>query len=273
VDDAHPDVTCRHALISGPCPRIRQEAPHNAGDESARSAPRLLSGELVTFVGVAAGMVVLPGADFTMVVRNALDGRRLGLATAGGVVSGLLVHSSLAAFGVAALMMTSATAYRVIQFVGMGYLLYLGVRLLCGPPSIGRTPELNAHSGIDVRRHRRIHGGGIWRAYRQGLVTDVTNPKAFVFFASLIPQFVPPGVPAAPRTAVLALLIVLLAVIWYPILAVTVDRAGGFLRRPTAVRVINALTGLTLLGLSLHLAAGLAAHLDYADPVERLVSR
>ncbi|MFV2019693.1 LysE family translocator [Micromonospora sp. LOL_023] len=226
-----------------------------------------MSGELVTFAGVAAGAVVLPGADFTMVVRNALASRKLGLATAGGVVSGLILHSSLAAFGIAALMMTSATAYRVIQFVGMGYLLYLGIRLLCSPPPSDTTLEQNVHSGMDVRRHRRTKDGGHWHAYRQGLVTDLTNPKVFVFFASLIPQFVPTGVPAGPRTAVLALLIVLLAVVWYPILAVTVDRASGFLRRPGAARTLNALAGLTLLGLSLHLAAELAVLLGYADPI------
>ncbi|MDG4828215.1 LysE family translocator [Solwaraspora sp. WMMD1047] len=222
-----------------------------------------MSAELVTFVGVAAGMVVLPGADFAVVVRNALDGRKLGLATAGGVVSGLLVHSSLAALGIAALMVTSGTAYRVIQFVGMGYLLYLGIRLLSSPPGMGEPLDWR---GIDVRRHRRIAGGGLWRAYRQGLVTDVTNPKVFVFFASLIPQFVPTGVPAVPRTALLALLIVLLAVLWYPVLAVTVDRAGGFLRRPVAARTVNTLAGLTLLGLSLHLAVELAVDFDYVDP-------
>jgi threonine/homoserine/homoserine lactone efflux protein len=252
---------------------IHQEALQNATDEGGRSATHLVSGELVTFVGVAAGMVVLPGADFTVVVRNALDGRKLGLATAGGVISGLLLHTSLAALGVAALMITSATAYRMIQFVGMGYLFYLSIRLLCSPPRTGGTVERDIRSGIDVRSHRRAPGGGAWRAYWQGLVTDVTNPKVFVFFASLIPQFVPTGVSVAPRTAVLALLIVLLAVIWYPILAVTVDRAGGFLRRPAAARTLNALAGLTLLGLSLHLAVELTVILDYADSFERLVSR
>jgi threonine/homoserine/homoserine lactone efflux protein len=227
----------------------------------------LVSAELVTFVGVAAGMVVLPGADFAVVVRNALDGRKLGLATAGGVVSGLLVHSSLAALGIAALMVTSGTAYRVIQFVGMGYLLYLGIRLLSRPPGTRRGPgEPLDWRGIAVRRHRRVTGGGVWRAYRQGLVTDVTNPKVFVFFASLIPQFVPTGVSVVPRTAVLALLIVLLAVLWYPVLAVTVDRAGSFLRRPVAARTVNTLAGLTLLGLSLHLAVELAVDFDYVDP-------
>lgn len=233
----------------------------------------MLSGELVTFIGVAAAMVVLPGADFTMVVRNALDGRKLGLATAGGVVSGLLLHSSLAALGIAALMIASGTAYRVIQFVGMGYLCYLGIRLLCSRPVTEPSSDQAVHNRIDVRSHRRLQGSGVWRAYRQGLVTDVTNPKVFVFFASLIPQFVPTGVPVGPPTAMLALLIVLLAVIWYPTLAVTVDRAGGLLRQPVAARTLNVLTGLTLLGLSLHLATDLTALIEGPELPERLGSR
>ncbi|MFV2012670.1 MULTISPECIES: LysE family translocator [unclassified Micromonospora] len=232
-----------------------------------------MSGNLVTFIGVAAAMVVLPGADFTMVVRNALDSRKLGLATAGGIISGLLLHSSLAALGIAALMIASATAYRAIQFVGMGYLCYLGIRLLCSRPRTDPPSGRAVHGENDVRRHRRIQGSGVWRAYRQGLVTDVTNPKVFVFFASLIPQFVPTGVPVGPPTAMLALLIVLLAMIWYPILAVTVDRAGGFLRRPVAARTLNVLTGLTLLGLSLHLATELTLLLDGPEPPARLGSR
>ncbi|MFY1696658.1 MULTISPECIES: LysE family translocator [unclassified Solwaraspora] len=235
--------------------------------------PHLLSGELVTFIGVAAAMVVLPGADFTMVVRNALAGRRLGLATAGGVVSGLLLHSSLAALGIAALMIASGTAYRVIQFVGMGYLCYLGIRLLCSRPVTEPSSDQSVHSRNDVRSHRRLKGNGVWRAYRQGLVTDVTNPKVFVFFASLIPQFVPTGVPVGPPTAMLALLIVLLAVIWYPTLAVTVDRAGGLLRQPVAARTLNVLTGLTLLGLSLHLATDLTVLIEGPELPERLGSR
>ncbi len=92
--------------------------------------------------------------------------------------------------------------------------------------------------------------GERWRSgFTQGFLTNVLNPKAPVLFLALLPQFVPDGQPVLPRTALLAGLVVLLALLWFPAVALLVDRLGGLLRRPRVVRVLDGLTGLLLTGL------------------------
>lgn len=89
-----------------------------------------MDAQLIAFTGVAAGMVALPGADFTVVVRNALASRAAGLATALGVAGGLLVHTALAVAGLAAVLVTMPVLFRTVQLLGGAYVLYLGISAL-----------------------------------------------------------------------------------------------------------------------------------------------
>ncbi len=91
------------------------------------------------------------------------------------------------------------------------------------------------------------------RGLREGFLTNVLNPEAPVLFLALLPQFVPDGQPVLPRTALSAGLVVLLALLWFPAVALLVDRLGGLLRRPRVVRVLDGLTGLLLTGLGVAL--------------------
>ncbi|MGV9275997.1 LysE family translocator [Streptomyces griseosporeus] len=195
-----------------------------------------MDGQLIAFTGVAAGMVALPGADFTVVVRSALASRRAGLACALGVACGLLLHTALAVAGVAAVLAAVPALFRAVQLAGGAYVLYLGVRSL-------RT--LRAQSaGVTDRAEAAP------RPLRQGFLTNALNPKAPLTFLSLLPQFVPAGSAAVPRTLLLALIVVALALVWFPAVALLVDRLGRWLRRPKAARAVTLATGtaLTLLG-------------------------
>ncbi|MER5178449.1 LysE family translocator [Streptomyces sp. NPDC002896] len=213
-----------------------------------------MDGQLVAFTGVAAGMVAMPGADFTVVVRNALVSRRAGVACALGIAGGLLFHTALAVAGVAAVLAAVPALFRAIQLVGGAYVLYLGVRTL---QSIARPRP--AEDGGDKPRpaddgggEKSTAGGGL----RQGFLTNALNPKAPITFFSLLPQFVPAGSPAMPRTLLLALIVVVLGLLWFPTVALLVDRLGRWLRRPRAARAVGAVTGtvLTALGLTLLVA-------------------
>lgn len=192
--------------------------------------------QLIAFTGVAAGMVVMPGADFTVVVRNALVSRRAGVACALGITGGLLLHTALAVAGVAAVLTAVPALFRALQLLGGAYVLYLGARTLWSLR--GRRAEVADEARAAVR------------PMRQGFVTNALNPKAPITFLSLLPQFVPAGAPALPRTLLLALIIVALALVWFPAVALLVDRLGRWLRRPRAARAVEAVTGtaLTVLG-------------------------
>jgi threonine/homoserine/homoserine lactone efflux protein len=198
-----------------------------------------MDAQLIAFTGVAAGMVAMPGADFTVVVRNALVSRRAGVACALGITGGLLLHTALAVAGVAAVLTAVPALFRALQLLGGAYVLYLGVRTL---RSLGRP-----------RRAVADEAGPDARPLRQGFVTNALNPKAPITFLSLLPQFVPAGSPALPRTLLLALIVVVLALVWFPAMALLVDRLGRWLRRPRAARAVEAVTGtaLTVLGLVL----------------------
>ncbi|MBD0843632.1 LysE family translocator [Streptomyces sp. TRM68416] len=206
-----------------------------------------MDGQLLAFTGVAAGMVAMPGADFTVVVRNALVSRRAGLACALGIAGGLLLHTALAVAGVAAVLAALPALFRTLQLLGGAYVLYLGARTLLEL----RGPRATA-SGEDPPATRPL---------RQGFVTNALNPKAPITFLSLLPQFVPAGAPALPRTLLLALIVVVLALLWFPAVALLVDRLGRRLRAPRAARAVGGVTGaaLTALGAGLLLEAAMQA--------------
>ncbi|KAB2594038.1 LysE family translocator [Streptomyces arboris] len=210
-----------------------------------------MDAQLIAFTGVAAGMVALPGADFTVVVRNALASRTAGLATALGVAGGLLVHTALAVAGLAAVLVTMPVLFRTVQLLGGAYVLYLGISALYAirrrVSEEGREPD---------RAPGPEEPEGFGRALRQGFLTNALNPKAPVLFLSLLPQFVPDGQRPLPRTLLLAALVVALALVWFSALALLVDRLGRWLRRPRTARAIEGGSGVALTGLGLALVTG-----------------
>ncbi|MFF5899789.1 LysE family translocator [Streptomyces argenteolus] len=206
--------------------------------------------QLLAFVAVAAGMVALPGADFTVVVRNALASRRSGLATAVGVAGGLLVHTALAVAGLAAVLVAMPVLFRTVQLLGGAYVLWLG---LSGLHALRR----DAAGAGDAREEPGGRAPTPWRrSLRQGFLTNALNPKAPVLFLSLLPQFVPDGSPPLPRTLLLASVVVLLALVWFPAVALLVDRLGRWLRRPRTARAIEGGSGTALTALGLVLVTG-----------------
>ncbi|WP_329113926.1 LysE family translocator [Streptomyces sp. NBC_01465] len=209
-----------------------------------------MDAQLLAFTGVAAGMVAMPGADFAVVVRNALASRSSGVACAVGVAGGLLVHTALAVAGLAAVLVAVPVLFRTLQIAGGIYILYLGCRALHSvirpAPALPESEE----KATD----------GIGRCLRQGFLTNVLNPKAPVLFLSLLPQFVPHGAPVLPRTLLLASIVVALALVWFPAVALLVDRLGHWLRRPRTARTVEGVTGTALAGLGVILVAGSASH-------------
>ncbi len=196
-----------------------------------------MDAQLVAFTGVAAGMVAVPGADFTVVVRNALVSRRTGVACAMGVATGLLVHTALAVTGVAAVLAAAPALFRALQLIGACYVLYLAARAV--------RSALRARIGVGDEPV--VRGGGL----REGFLTNALNPKAAITFLSVLPQFVPDKSPVLPRTLLLGAVVVVFALLWFPVVALLVDRLGPWLRRPRAARAVEGVTGAALGALGL----------------------
>ena len=192
----------------------------------------------LAFVGVAAIVIVTPGQDTALTIRNALTGgRRGGLFTAAGVSLGQATWTLAAAGGVAALLQASEPAFLAVRLAGAAYLVFLGAQTL-----------LAAFRGLRVEHaRRRVTARG---AFRQGVLSNLGNPKMAIFFTSLLPQF---GTSFASMLA-LGLVFCSMTFVWLTAYGVAVARAGDVLRRPRIRRVVDAVTGAALAAFGLRLA-------------------
>ncbi|XVQ15588.1 LysE family translocator [Spirillospora sp. CA-255316] len=204
------------------------------------------SGQLVAFAVTMGLGAMSPGPDFAIVVRHAaVGGRRGGMAAALGVALGVLVWAATAALGVAALLAASATAFTAVKIVGAVYLLYLGVRSL---RAAARGGGDGPGEGADERTEVPW-----WAAFRQGLLCNVLNPKAAVFFVALMPQFLGDH-PAVTDTLVLSLVAAAVACAWFMVVANVVGALRRVFSRERVRRAIDGLTGAALIGLGVRLA-------------------
>jgi threonine/homoserine/homoserine lactone efflux protein len=203
--------------------------------------------DLAGFLGISALLIVAPGPDMVLVARNTLrGGRRGGIATGVGVTLGLLVWTVAASVGLAALLRASEPAFIGLKIVGSLYLVYLGVRSLWD--AFRRT----AAGGPGERRRRAARSS--WVALREGLISNLGNPKIAVFFTSFLPQFVPGKHPSFFALLVLGLLFGALGLAWLTTYSILVARAGDVLRRASIRRALDGLTGMVLIGLGARLA-------------------
>jgi threonine/homoserine/homoserine lactone efflux protein len=218
--------------------------------------------EILTFSGVAAGIIVMPGADLAVVLRNALASRRAGLATAIGIVCGLALHTALAAAGLAALLVTSDLLFTALKLVGAGYLLYLGGKALAAcvrgprpaPPSQEVREETSAPGAVGGGTATVVaEKTGLRPFLLQGFITNAANPKAPVLFLSLMPQFIPRGAPFVPMTLSLSAIVIVCGLLWFPSVAMAAASAGRFLASPRAGRLIEGVIGVVLMFLAVML--------------------
>jgi threonine/homoserine/homoserine lactone efflux protein len=190
---------------------------------------------VLAFLGVSALVIVTPGQDTALTIRNTLfGGRQSGLCTAAGVATGQAFWTLAASLGLAAILSASEPAFLAIRLAGAAYLVFLGLQTLLG---WGRGRE----------RPPVVRG-----AFRQGLISNLGNPKMAVFFTSLLPQF---GGTSFGALLALGLVFCTLTLLWLSLYAVVVARAGDFLRRSRIRAWLDRVTGAVLIAFGIRLAA------------------
>jgi threonine/homoserine/homoserine lactone efflux protein len=205
----------------------------------------------LAFVAAAALLIVVPGPDVLLVIRNAVRGRAAGVATATGTVLGLAVHGVAAAVGLSALLASSAEAFLVVKLLGAAYLVFLGVQSL---RAALRRPRA-AEAAADVVPERGAAPLLTARmALRQGLLTNALNPKVAVFFLAFLPQFVPAGAAVVATTALLATIFAVMTAVYLLLLVGLTTYAAAVLARPAVRRWFDGLAGAVLLGFGVRLA-------------------
>ena len=204
---------------------------------------------LLLFIGVAAVVIIVPGPDTAVVMKNVLlHGRRTALATSFGVAGGLAVWTVAAAIGVASLLRASEVAFTTLKIAGALYLAWLGLQ------AIRASRNVQAAAGAHQPAPSSGATLGVSGGFRQGLLSDLANPKIGVFFTGLLPQFVHPGRPVLLPFLGLGAVFVAMTILWLTLYCIVAARAAGALQRPRVRAWMDRVTGVVLIAIGLRLA-------------------
>jgi threonine/homoserine/homoserine lactone efflux protein len=204
---------------------------------------------LLAFLSISILVIVTPGPDTALTIRNTIvGGRRGGMFTALGIVAGQAIWVLAASAGIVALLVASERVFLAVRLAGAAYLIYLGARSLYEAVRSSNWSAVAAGIAPAQRLSSRA-------AFGQGLASDLSNPKMAAFFTSLLPQFATTGDGAFVHMLGLGLVFCAMALAWLILYAFAVARAGDFLRRRNVRRVLEGLMGTALIALGLRIAA------------------
>lgn len=186
-----------------------------------------------------------PGQDTLYILgRSAAQGKQAGMLSALGILTGILVHTLLAATGLSVILATSALAFSLVKFAGAAYLIWLGIGFLT--KANGRSGQPGPPATLPAP----------WALFRQGVLTNALNPKVALFFLSFLPQFVSrQAQPVFAPFLLLGLVFLFTSGIWFLVLVNTAARLSSRLRDRTALGdLLKKLTGGLFIGLGIRLA-------------------
>lgn len=198
--------------------------------------------DLGVFLAATLALNLTPGPDMLYVItRSATEGRAAGVVSALGIATGCVVHTVAVSLGVSGLLAAVPIAYDMLRYLGAAYLVYLGVRRL-----MGSAP---AHAAAATPH------AGLWRVYRQGVITNVLNPKVALFFLAFLPQFVDRSAGGVSLAlAALGTLFNVSGTIVNVLVALAASEAAQWTRRPALATWAGRVSGVVFVGLGLRLA-------------------
>nr|WP_308294061.1 LysE family translocator [Streptomyces sp. UNOC14_S4] len=204
---------------------------------------------LWSFALVVGLLTLTPGLDTALILRTAALGERRGAWGAVlGIQTGTMIWGALTSLGVTALLAASPVAYEVLRWAGVGYLTWMGTRML-------RDTWRN-RGAAETTPEEVPEPGGFAAGWRRGLLTNLLNPKMGVFYVAVLPQFMPAGSSHVLMGLLLASVHVLLALVWSTVLIAFARAMRGWLRKPVARRVLDRVTGGVIVGFGVKLALG-----------------
>jgi len=197
------------------------------------------------FVATGVLLNLTPGQDTLYILgRSIAQGRQIGVASALGISAGGVVHTLAAALGLSAVVATSASAFLALKVVGAVYLVYLGVHMLMTRTAVVGSTDIAGSVNM-------------WTAFRQGMLTNMLNPKVALFFLALMPQFIELDSPAKVGAfIVLGFTFLTTGTVWCLVLALGASRVRSFFaNRPRTLQGLSRVSGALFIFLGLRLAA------------------
>mgnify|MGYP003989953611 CR=1 FL=1 len=203
---------------------------------------------LITYLIAITVLSITPGLDTMLVIRNtARGGWQDGVISSFGICSGLFVHASVSAVGISVILLQTAWAFAALKMAGACYIVWLGIGSL-RKLFQGKT-ALSADGLSAVRQPYQIG-----RSLREGVLSNVLNPKTVVFYMAFLPQFINPQHSALVQSLILAGLHFIIAMIWQSFLALLVNQAKSRVLQPRVGKIFDGLTGTILGSLGIKLA-------------------
>ena len=183
---------------------------------------------------------ITPGADTVFILtKSSAGGYRQGLASVAGIVCGLFVHTSLAAFGLSVILMTSAVLFNIVKIAGAAYLIYLGIMAL--------------KSKSNIKLEDKGDVVPFFTTFRQGFFTNILNPKVALFFLALLPQFVKSNAESAVPFLILGLTFIFIGSLWSLFLVWASARMSQALRQSKFSFYLNKAAGIIFIALGLNI--------------------
>jgi threonine/homoserine/homoserine lactone efflux protein len=209
----------------------------------------VLSAEALILLAI---LTASPGPDTVLTLRQALaGGARLGVWTAAGISTGTVVHATLSGAGLSVLVARLPALYRVVQAAGVAYLAYLGLRSLLAAGRLwrGRADAPPAPSDAAEDAPRKLASG-----YRDGLATNLLNPKVALFYLGFLPQFIPTGPAFFPTAVGYGLTHAAMGMAWLGAVALGAHQLRAHVTRPGFRVATEAICGVALLAFAVRLA-------------------
>ncbi|WKD26913.1 LysE family translocator [Halomonas sp. KG2] len=206
-----------------------------------------IDAQFVSFLVAITLLSISPGVDTLLVIRNtARGGVRDGVATSIAICCGLFVHATVSALGISLILLQSAWAFNMLKLVGAAYLIWLGISSL-----------LAARRGTPLPVRGVVTSGSpvpFWQPIKEGLLSNVLNPKTVVFYMAFLPQFISPSDPALLKSLWLAGVHFVIANIWQISVVLMVGGASKWLASARFAQTLNAATGVVLVVFGVRLA-------------------
>lgn len=205
---------------------------------------------LVTYITIAAMMVLLPGADTILLVKNTLSyGKKAGRYTILGMATGLSFWTLIAILGLSLVIAQSVVLFSIIKYLGAAYLIYLGIKgfLTKSMFSLEETNPNPVHSPKESHRNNKV-------SFRQALFSNILNPKTVIVYVTVMPQFIDLTKNVNEQLIILGLILTLLAVGWFLILVYIMDYAKKWLHSSRFMKAFQKSTGVILVGFGIKTA-------------------
>ncbi|MFQ6584617.1 LysE family translocator [Priestia megaterium] len=188
-------------------------------------------------------IAITPGADTVLVTKNTLNqGRKVGLKTVAGVCTGIVIHELLAILGLSAIIASSVLLFNIVKYAGAAFLIFMGISIL-----LSKKKSITAHTTTTEQKSETS-------SFLQGLLSNVLNPKAIIFFISFLPQFIKPEENTSLQMVLLGITPVLVTLVWLAIYVNLINYVRKWFNKPAFQSIFQRATGLVLITLAMRLA-------------------